>query len=111
MPIVHNPKTGQFTSSSMGGSAGGKKADPYAKTYPASSMTSLPAGAKSFKESGAPKPKEGTKVKLREGTKVYHATVVTPGPRTVSLHATANKMGRDYPEMKQSLWEHVFPAD
>lgn len=110
MPIVHDPETGRF--SAGGGSAGGaKKADPYAKTYPTGSITKLGVGAKSFKEAGGPKPKEGTAVKLKEGNTVYNGVVKTPGPGMVSVTVTAFKMGREYPELKQSLWENVYPAD
>lgn len=68
-------------------------------------------GAKSFKEAGGPKPKEGTAVKLKEGNTVYHAKIMTPGPTTTTVSVVAMKMGREYPEMKQALWEHVYPAD
>lgn len=139
MPIVHDPAAGRFTSNggasgvgtasklaipagaagSSGGGVGSKYAGKayvegkgkYAVTYPASTMTSLPAGAQSFKARGE-RPKEGDPVKVRDGDKVFKATTGTVGPSGLtSVWISGEKMGRPHKNLSQAMLDDIYPDE
>jgi hypothetical protein len=85
--------------------------DPYKVTYPKSSMATLKSGEKSYKELNQ-QPKEGDAVLVRVGKSVYKATVQTPGRSgMVSVWIEAEKMGKKFKELNQTLTNLTYPAN
>lgn len=85
-------------------------------TYPASTMTRLKPGARSYlelqREDFRVKPKEGDQVLLVDGNKVFRCRLGTwESGNTATVWIPAIKLGKNFEDLTMTLKKSIYPAD